>query len=148
MEFIDPTALKTGDYIQRARNENQKERIAPYRPSIDKGLENLFFKALPEKTETPAPALVDWSFLDQDDGQPGELADWVKKRLRMFEKWQDELHAEMLEYLKNDHKLTRNIPPPSTPQKYDPNEAPFDPSEIFGDMEIDDGEDDDLDDDT
>ncbi len=34
--------------------------------------------------------------------------------------------------------VPRNIPPPSMPQKHDPNEPPFDPSEILGDTEWDD----------
>lgn len=87
MDFIDPTAPKTKDYIREARNENQKERSAPYRPTIDKELESLFDKSLPEKKEAPFPSIVDWSFLDKDDGhQPSEPADWVKKRIRMYEK--------------------------------------------------------------
>jgi hypothetical protein len=137
MDFIDPSAPKTKDYMQRARNENQKERIAPYRPSIDKGLAKLFETSIPDKEESSAPTLVDWSFLDKDDGQPGEPADWVRKRIRMYEKWKDELHAEMLEELKNMHKWTRNIEPPSTPKRYDPNEPPFDPSEMLGDFDDD-----------
>jgi len=139
MEFIDPSAPKTEDYLQRARNENQLERIAPYRPSIDKGLAKLFEKSITEKQEAPASTFVDWSFLDTDDSQPGELADWVKKRIHMYEKWKDELHAEMLEDLKNDHKWTRNIEPPTTPKRYDPNEPPFiSPIEFFDDLEGDD----------
>lgn len=126
MESIDPSAPKTKDYVQRVRNENQKERIAPYRPTIDKKLANLFTKSIPDKKEILAPTLIDWSFLDKDDGQPAEPADWVKKRIRMLEKWKDELHAEILKDLKNMHKWTRNIEPPSTPKKYDPNEPPFD----------------------
>jgi len=137
MESIDPSAPKTKDYVQRIRNENQLERIAPYRPSIDKGLAKLFEIFTPDKKEASAPTLVDWSFLDKDDGQPGELPDWVKKRIRMFEKWKDELHTEMLEDLKNMHKWTRNIEPPSTPKRYDPNEPPFDPSEMLGDFDDD-----------
>ena len=43
---------------------------------------------------------MDWSFLDRDDGQLGAPADWLKKQIRMYEKWKDELHAEMLEDLK------------------------------------------------
>ena len=58
-------------------------------------------------------------------------------------KWKDELHAEMFEDLKRMHKLTRNIPPPSTPKRCDPNEPPFNPSEILGEFDEDD-EDDDL----
>jgi hypothetical protein len=138
MDFIDPTAPKTKDYVRKVRNENQRERIAPYRPTIDKQLENLFTQSIPNEKDIPATSIVDWSFLDQDDGQPGEPADWVKKRIRMYEKWKDELHAEMLEDLKHMHKLTRNITPPSMPQKHDPNEPPFDPGEILGGIEWDD----------
>lgn len=142
MESIDPTAPKT--YVQRVRNENQLERIAPYRPSIDKGLASLFSTAISHEEEVPAASIVDWSFLDQDDDQPGELADWVKKQIRMYEKWKDELHQEMLEDLKNMHKWTRNIEPPSTPKRYDPNDPLFDPSEFLGGMETDDDLDDEI----
>jgi hypothetical protein len=46
-------------------------------------LTNLYLK----KKEAPFPSIVDWSFLDKDDGhQPSEPADWVKKRIRMYEK--------------------------------------------------------------
>jgi len=83
----------------------------------------------------PASSIVGWSFLDNDDGQPGEPADWVKKRIRMYEKWKDEFHQEMLEDLKHSHQWTCNIPPPSTPKKYDPNKPPFNTREIFGDSE-------------
>jgi hypothetical protein len=120
------------------RNENQKERIAPYRPSIDKKLANLFSTVISHEEEKPAASIVDWIFLDADDGQPSEPADWVKKRIRMYEKWKYELHAEMLEDLRRMHKFTRNITPPSTPKRYDPNEPPFNPSEILGDTEWDD----------
>lgn len=139
MEFVDPSAPKTKDYLQRARNENHLKRIVPYRPSIDKGLAKLFEASIPEKKETPTSTLVDWSFLDMDDGQPGELPDWAKKQIRMYEKWKDELHAEMLEELKNSHQWTRNITPPSTPKRYDPNEPPFiPPTEFFDGLEEDD----------
>jgi hypothetical protein len=144
MDFIDPSAPKTNDYVREARNENQKERIAPYRPSIDKKLAGLFSSIISHEEEKPAATLVDWSFLDKDDGQSGEPADWVKKQRRMYEKWKDELHAEMLEDLKRMHKLTRNITPPSTPKRYDPNEPPFDPSEILGGTEWGDDSDEDT----
>lgn len=115
------------------------ERIAPYRPSIDKGLAKLFEKSISEKQEKPASTLVDWSFLDKDNGQPGEPAEWVKKQIRMYEKWKDDIHAEMLEDLKNSHKWTRNIEPPASPKRYDPNEPLFiPPTGFFDDMEEDD----------
>lgn len=138
--FIDPSAPKTKDYVLRVKNENQLERIAPYRPSIDKGLAKLFEKSVSEKQEVPATTPVDWSYLDKDDGQPGEPADWVKKQMHMYEKWKDELDEEMLEDLKNSHKWTRNIEPPSIPKRYDPNEPPFiAPTEFLDDdMDVDD----------
>lgn len=144
MDFVDPTEPKTNEYIRKARNENQKERIAPYRPSIDKQLANLFNQSIPDRKEKPAAPIVDWSFLDEGDGQPGEPADWVKKQMRVYGKWKDELHQEILEDLKQSHRWTRNINPPSTPKRYDPNEPPFDPSVFFGGMEMDDDFDEDI----
>ena len=148
MEFIDPSAPKTNASIWAARNENRKERIAPYRPSIDKKLAHLFEKSIPDTKTPPSPALVDWSFLDRDDGQPGELPDWAKRQIKRLERYRDEEGTnEMIEDMVRMHQWTRNIPPPSRPKKYDPNEPPFNPNEIFGGMEIDDDVDDDLDED-
>ncbi|MFN8402052.1 MAG: hypothetical protein U0V48_00605 [Anaerolineales bacterium] len=147
MESIDPSAPKTKDYVQRTRNENQKERIAPYHPSIDQKLAKLFERSIPNKAESPASAtVVDWSFLDQDDGQPGELPDWAKRQIKRLERLEkdDDFSKEMIEDMIRMHKYSRNITPPSTPKKYDPHAAPFDPSEIFGGMEF---SEDDLDDD-
>lgn len=146
MESIDPTAPKTNDYIRKVRRENQKERIAPYRPSIDKGLAKLFEQSVPDKKGLPAPTLIDWSFLDKDDGAPGELPDWAKRQIKRLERLKDDddVSKEMIEDMIRTHKWTRNINPPSTPKRYDPNETPFNPSEIFGGMEL---GDDDFDDD-
>ena len=147
MEFIDPSAPKTADIVQHERNENQKERIAPYRPTIDKKLAKLFEKSIPEKQDAPASTVVDWSFLDNDDDQPGELPDWTKRFIKRLERLRDkdETTNEMIDDMINTHKWTRNIPPPSTPKKYNPNEPPFDPSEILGRMEMDDFDEDDDD---
>ena len=133
MDFIDPSAPKTKDYVRKVRTENQRERVVPYHPTIDKGLAKLFERSIPDTTEIPAASIVDWSFLDNDDGQPGEPADWVKKRIRMLETWDDELHTEILEDLKNTHQWTRNIEPPSTPKRYKPNEPPIHPGDRTGD---------------
>jgi hypothetical protein len=35
MQFIDPSASTAEDEVRRTRSENQKEHIAPHRPSID-----------------------------------------------------------------------------------------------------------------
>ena len=89
---------------------------------------------------------MDWSFLDNDDGQPGELPDWAKRQIKRLEhlKEDDDVSKEMIEDMIRMHKYSRNITPPSTPKKYDPHAAPFDPSEIFGGMQL---GDEDLDDD-
>lgn len=125
IQFIDPSAPSADEEIRRVRAEDTKERTAPYCPTIAPQLAELFSAALPAEEQKPSPALVDWSFLDQDDGQPGEPANWVKKQAKMF-------RGEIAEDLLQRHRWTRNIPPPSTPPRYDPNEPPFDPSEILG----------------
>lgn len=71
IEFIEPSAPRTKEEIRRVRNEYQKERIAPYRPSIDAKLAKLFAVSTPE--EKAAPSLVDWSFLDKDDDENDDL---------------------------------------------------------------------------
>jgi len=112
MQFIDPSVPTADEEVRRVRTENQKERIAPYRPSIDPQLSKLFTVSIPEE-KTP-PSLVDWSFLDKDD---------------------DEDIKEVIEEMNLMHRWTRNIAPPSTPPRYDPNEPPFDPRDILGDLE-------------
>lgn len=136
MERIDPSAPKTKDDIQRVRNENQKERIAPYRPSIDPQLAGLFSVEIP--AEKPTPTLVDWSFLDNDDGQPGELPDLAKKQIMRLERHRgEEGMDEIIDHIIATHKFTRNIPPPSTPKRYDPNESPFTLPEFLDNMDDD-----------
>jgi hypothetical protein len=145
MDFIDPSAPKTKDEIQRVRSENQKERITPYRPSIDPQLAKLFETSIPNRNEGSSASIVDWSFLDADNGQPGAPADWVKKNIQRLEHWgeDDETHQKMIADMRERYRWTRNIPPPSTPKQYDPNEPSFTPpTEFFG--EVDDIDEDDL----
>lgn len=127
MQFIDPSAPSADEEIRRVRRENTKERTAPYCPSIAPQLAELFTTSISVEDEKILPTLVDWSFLDKDDGQPGEPAEWVKKQMEMFE--DDE---EIVDELMRMHRWTRNITPPATPPRYDPNEPPFDPRDIFG----------------
>jgi hypothetical protein len=145
LEIIDPSAPKTKDYVQRVRNENQRERIAPYRPSIDKRLAKLFESSIPDKHEAPASTVVDWSFLDKDSGKPGDLPDWAKRQIKRLERLRDkdETTNEMIDDMIRLHQYSRNIEPPATPPNYDPNEPPFDPSAILGGLEDDDFDDDD-----
>lgn len=129
MQHIDPFAPTADETIRHIRAENTRERTAPYRPSISSQLSQLFSSALPAEVEKTLPTLVDWSFLDRDDGQPGAPADWVKKQARMF-------GGEIAEDLMQRHRWTRQIPPPSTPPRYDPNEPPFDAGDILGSEEL------------
>jgi len=41
----------------------------------------------------------------------------------------------MINHIIATHKFTRNIPPPTTPKRYDPNEPPFTPSDFVNDMD-------------
>lgn len=136
MDSIDPSALKTSEYIHRVRKENQRERIAPYHPSIDKQLARLFDLSIPNKKDVPTSTLVDWSFLDTDNGEPGELPDWAKRQIKRLERYRDEEGTnEMIDEMIRMHRWTRNISPPSTPKKYDPNDLLFDSGEIFGETD-------------
>lgn len=122
MQIIDPSAPKTEDEIRRVRNENQNKRIAPYHPTLDLQLANLFNESIPAAKERTIQSIVDWHFLDEDDGQPGEPADWVKKQAEIFDD-APEIVAELLLM----RRWTRNISPPTSPPDYDPNQPPFDP---------------------
>lgn len=83
---------------------------------------------MPPAQPKPIAAIVDWSFLDKDDGQPGELPDWAKRQIKRLERLQKEdndISKEMIESMIRMHKYSRNITPPSTPKRYDPNEPPL-----------------------
>jgi hypothetical protein len=116
MQFIDPSAPKAWETVRRIRAEHQRERREAYRPAISPQLSGLF--SLPAFPPDPVPTLVDWSFLDRDDGQPGEPADWAKKQARLF-------RGKIGKQILLERRWTRNIPPPSTPKRRNPNEAPF-----------------------
>lgn len=138
MQSIDPTAPTQEEMVQHMRERiAQHGKISKWQPVINAQLLQTFGEAMPPAIETlPAKTLVDWSFLDQDDGKPGELPDWVKKELKLFPEQADDI-AKM-------HQWTRPIKPPFTPARGDPNAPPFDPSEFNPDLsEMDDEDDDD-----
>jgi hypothetical protein len=114
-----------------------------YKPSIDSKLTSLFTSAIPEAREKPAPRLVDWSFLDANSDEPGEPADWVKQQVKRLRKDFGDDMQDTYDEMAHRHRWTRNIQPPAAPPKYDPNEPPFDPSEIFGEFFNDEDEDND-----
>ncbi len=143
MGFIDPYAPTTQEQINLFRKENQKEHRATYRPTLSPQLAEILIQHLPDENPPPTSHLVDGRFLDEDDGQPGEPAEWVKKQIEQFKRWgNDERHQEMIRDMEAQHRWTRNITPPPIPRCYDPNEPPFNPKTLFGAM--DDEADDDL----
>ncbi|MFZ5859056.1 MAG: hypothetical protein ACOYZ6_19685 [Chloroflexota bacterium] len=134
---IDPGAPTTQEQIAMFRTENHIERMAKYKPSIASELANSFTDAIPKPKDTPAPSPVDWSFLDADNGQPGEPADWVKKQMKLMRReFRDEEVQDVFDEMMDRHRWMRNIPPPSTPPRRNPNEPPFiPPTEFFGDAD-------------
>jgi hypothetical protein len=139
MKFIDPAAPTPQEEIELFRKENQKERRAAYPPALTPLRTERLAQSLPDKKMPPAFQFVDWRFLDEDDGPPGEPADWVKKQIERFKRGgEDDLRQEM----EDRHRWTRNISPPTIPRRCDPNEPSFDPRPMFGEM--DDWEEEDL----
>ena len=137
MAFIDPDAPTDEEVIRSLRAEAGQIGQRDWRPTIDPALADLVAAALPPSTQetTPAPTLVDWSFLDTDDGRPGELPEWAKKMMRLFPRQADDIARR--------HCWSRPIQPPATPPRRDPNEPPFDPQEFFDlDDEADEADDD------
>lgn len=135
------------DYIHPHSPETQITDETPHietrwAPSISPELNALFDAAVTEIKDLPAPRrpLVDWRFLDLDDGLPGELPEWARKMLRRFP-------GHIPEDMVHRYRWSRPIPAPTTPPRRPPNEPPFNPHDL---LEPDDEDDDswaDLDDD-
>ena len=127
MAFVDPDAPSDEEVIRVLREESRGRgvREPQWEPTLSPELADLVASALPAPSEPPAAALVDWNFLDTDDGQPGELPEWAKKMVRMFP-------GEPAAYIAQQHRWSRPIQPPGNPPRRDPNEPPFDPGEFFG----------------
>ncbi len=140
IKIIDPEAPTTREQIEMFRSDNHVERMTKYEPSINSNLANLFSSTLRAPQEKTVPQIVDWSFLDKDDWRTGEPADWVKKQMKMMDGLlgEDGDAKNALEDHWYAHRWTRNIPPPSMPKRYDPNEPPFNPADILGEAGNDD----------
>jgi hypothetical protein len=136
MAFIDPDAPSDEEVIRELRDRARERRgdLPAWQPVIAPGLADLVASALPPLDQPPAAPLVDWSFLDRDDGQPGELPEWAKKQMRLFGHHIPEEH-----FLR--FRWSRPIAPPATPPRYDPDEPPFDPGELYDDDDLLDDED-------
>lgn len=91
-------------------------------PSFEPQPAKLFESAPPSGSEKPSAAPVDLRFPDIDDGQPGDLPDRAKEQIQRLEGHRGRKGAiNMIDHIiVATHKFTRNIPPPSTPGRYDP----------------------------
>lgn len=129
MSFIDPDALDDEETIRRIRAGTAARGIQPpdWEPSISPALAALIAAAVPETSDAPIPGqpLVDWRFLDEDDGQPGELPLWAQKMLQRFP-------GHIPEDMIHRYRWSRPIPPPLTPPRRDPYEASSESAHFLG----------------
>ncbi len=117
---------------ERYRQRNPERFRVPATLSTE--MAALVASALPAERPAAPPGLVDWSFLDTDDGQPGELPGWARKQLKLFGR-----EPEIAKHITDRAQYSRPIPPPTTPPNRNPNEPSFDPEE-FG-LDMDEGDD-------
>jgi hypothetical protein len=126
MALIDPSGLDAEAAMRERRARPAPEPGFARVSVVSPAMAELVAAALPD---VPAPgqaqpALVDWSFLDRDDGQPGPLPEWAARTASMFE---GELAADIV----RRHRWSRPIPQPTTPRRLDPSAPPFDPDEFL-----------------
>jgi hypothetical protein len=121
MAAIDPEVPSDDEVIRQLRSRAAAARgeAAAWQPALDPTMAALIAAALPpiDAPSREEPALVDWSFLDQDDGQPGEPPAWV---IGLAE----EFPPEMADAMIGRYRWTRPIAPPQHPRRYKPGEAP------------------------
>ena len=136
MEYIHPRSTEPEMSEETVHLETR------WAPSISPELDALFSAAMADVQIPPAvhKVLVDWRFLDLDDGLPGELPEWARKMLRRFP-------GHIPEDMVHRYRWSRPIAAPTTPPRRPPHEPPFNPGDL---LEPDDEDDDswaDLDDD-
>lgn len=122
MNYIDPSATSGVEAVGRMRPEALSRGSAPPRcaPSISVELADLIATAMPELSTLPKPeqAIVDWRFLDLDDGLPGELPGWARK---MIQRYPGHVPDPML----YRYRWSRPIPRPRTPPRHNPEHGTF-----------------------
>jgi hypothetical protein len=118
MAYIHPRAPEAQVNDETPRIETR------WAPSISPELSALFGAAIPNVKDPPAPhkSLIDWRFLDLDDGLPGELPEWAKKMLRRFP-------GHIPEDMVHRYRWSRPIPTPAKPPRRPPDDPPFNPSD-------------------
>jgi hypothetical protein len=134
MAFVDPEAASDEDVLAELRARAAAQGTPAPAPLLDPGVARRIEDALPAMSAPPAPGLVDWSFLDTDDGQPGEPPPWAQRMLHLFP-------GAMAEDMARRYRWTRTIPPPDTPRRYNPDEPPPGDAQFDEDDWLDDGDD-------
>lgn len=124
MAFVDPEAASDDDVLEELRARAAAQGHATPPPLLDPHVERRILSMLPRFDGPPVPGLVDWSFLDADNGQPGEPPPWAQRMLQLFP-------GEMAEDMAQRYRWTRTIPPPDEPRRYNPDEPPLDHDELF-----------------
>lgn len=122
MAKIDPNAPDDEEVLRRFRSKARRRQAAVSSSELDPELSNLIMEAVAslDKQAIPKTSPVDWSFLDGDDGQPGELPEWAQKMMRHYP---PEIAADIAQR----HRWSRPIKTPSTLPRYNPDEPPFEP---------------------
>lgn len=117
--YADPDAPSDEQALRDLRARAAEQRASgggrPARaPLLDPALAQQLADALPASEPT---ALVDWGFLDQDDGQPGELPEWAQRAIQRF-------GGAPPGNLVRRYRWSRPIRKPATPPRHDPSAPP------------------------
>ncbi len=127
MKSIDPEAPADEEIIKQLRAETGLSNLPENEDTLAPDMAAAITAAVSalDKTAVPSNSPVDWTFLDEDDGQPGELPDWAKKMLRRIPP------GGMADGIIHRHRWSRFIQSPAIPPNHNPTDAKFDPSEIL-----------------
>lgn len=124
MALIDPNAPGDEQIVSDLRVRaavRQAGRAGMGQPVLAPEVAQIVTAALPEMLPTLAPTstLVDWSFLDCDDGLPGELPEWARNTLHLF-------GEDIPDDIIRRYRWSRPITKPATPPRYNPTDTPHD----------------------
>lgn len=125
MQHIDPSAPTNEEVIRDLRTRIADLGKTPqWTPTISPHLASLIETSLPALSSTPALAVVDWGFLDRDDGKPSDPPEWVHRSVELMKEMgdEDETGREMIADTLHQHQWTRPIVPPTTPKRFHPDD--------------------------
>ncbi|MCB0154933.1 MAG: hypothetical protein KDF65_09050, partial [Anaerolineae bacterium] len=130
MAFVDPTVPADEEVIRAFRSASGKPDDWLQGPSLHPELAETIAEAMTGLNTDPDSSPVDWRFLDEDNGQPGDLPAWAKRLARDFT-------PDMAHDLTHRYRWSRPIPPPTIPPRHNPDDPPFEPDEFLEDDDSD-----------